>query len=362
MKKFLSGWKIWTILSALIFFMTCGVFVLWAWGLDRIIDLITGSRNFNNYNVENLEENKLTADSRNKLMSDLQEWSVPEWAIMAFHLTKCPDWWSVYKPADGKFLKWDSSILGNKDNLWIVWWVYWNKITLTEAQLPSHNHDIRLGKRDWTDNGGDRHPVTLINPATWLDPEWGTLAHSHTSQTQSVWNWAQINIENENVHVLYCIKNSKPKEEGPINGDTINVKYLCEWPAPDGYNMTVWQSWSDSKATRTHGGTGPCSYKCNDKYEPKREGMSVSCVNDYVWECVATYCERYQQYGPGGNGGRGQVVCQEELCGNSNYRCKYDAMCKKPNSSVPAIDDELCLGKKPHCKLEADPTTPVDPI
>ena len=165
-----------------------------------------------------------------------------------------------------------------------------------------------------------------------------------------MWNWAQINIENENVHVLYCIKNSKPKEEGPINGDTIAVKYLCEWPAPDGYNMTVWQSWSDSKATRTHGGTGPCRYKCNDKYEPKIRGNSVSCVNDYEWKCVVTSCEAYQQYGPGGHGSRIPVACQEELCGSSNYRCEYEAKCKKRNSFVP-VDDELCLGTKPNCKL-----------
>lgn len=82
MKKFLSGWKLWTTLSALIFFATFGLVVY--------AQSSTISGIFDKYKTSSIW-NKLEANDWDNLMNDLNglvdnlnKFEIPEWAVMAF--------------------------------------------------------------------------------------------------------------------------------------------------------------------------------------------------------------------------------------------------------------------------------------
>lgn len=66
--------------------------------------------------------------------------NIPKWAIMAFNLSECPDWWTGFDQADGKFLMWWAWKAIDKVyyKLWDTGWS--NSIKLKADQLPEHHH------------------------------------------------------------------------------------------------------------------------------------------------------------------------------------------------------------------------------
>jgi len=193
MKKVL--WKLWKILPALLFFISCWVFIVYA--------TIDNGFFSNKYNTNKLENNILTDNDWNQLMGDLDK-LVPEGAVMAFLTDNCPDGWSDFPAAEWKFLMWASS------KIWSWWWH--NSITLTGGQLPSHSHYIAVNK-DATDsdrNLKDHSNATLM----WVGILGGygnyylkwTDATANVWKTSWVWNWNPINITNPYIKVRYCVK------------------------------------------------------------------------------------------------------------------------------------------------------------
>jgi hypothetical protein len=141
MRKIQQSWKIWTILSALVFVMACGL-VVYAASLST-------SNPFSSWKSSNIW-NTLTATGWDVLMDKLEwldtnvQWlnstvnwldSIPDWAIMAFNLTSCPIWWSPYYVADWRFLMWWKTESSDE-----TWWDDDNKITLNAWQIPQHSH------------------------------------------------------------------------------------------------------------------------------------------------------------------------------------------------------------------------------
>ncbi len=132
MKKAFESWKIWTILSAFIFMMTCGLVVLAAnW-------VPSGSTNldwFDQFRSTSLNANwmewVLTAEHWDDIMSGLDSMIIPKWAIMAF-TGECPRGWTHFSQADDRYLRWTAGSVMNKS--WAA------ERTLTIENIPPHSH------------------------------------------------------------------------------------------------------------------------------------------------------------------------------------------------------------------------------
>lgn len=125
MKKILGSWKLWTVLSAFIFVMTFSLVVYAATNL-------TTSSPYTSWKTSSTDK-ILDEDEWNTLMEKLKYEAIPSWAIMAFAgKTTCPEWWSKYDAADGRFLMWGTWSYGTK------WWS--NSVTLNREQIPPHSH------------------------------------------------------------------------------------------------------------------------------------------------------------------------------------------------------------------------------
>jgi len=112
MKKSFKSWKIWTLLSAFILFMTCWIFMIYATG--------SGNSIFSEWKTDKINH-VLTEDNWNSLMDALDKDAfLPAWTIMAFNLTECPEWWSKYSIAnEWRYLMWSNS------NIWVTSWSHY---------------------------------------------------------------------------------------------------------------------------------------------------------------------------------------------------------------------------------------------
>ena len=131
MKKAFESWKIWTILSALIFIMTCGL-VVFAW-----YTTVSNTSHFDDWSTEKLSHTNngnpiLTWWDWDSIINSLNGLVIPKWAIMAFELATCPNGWSPYNKANNRFLMWADNNIGYKS------WSF--RVTLTWDQLPKHSH------------------------------------------------------------------------------------------------------------------------------------------------------------------------------------------------------------------------------
>lgn len=310
--------------------MTCGVSVLWIYGwgqlLDPIIDAITGKRNFNNWNVENLEDNKLSAENWDKLMDDLQEWTVPEWAVMAFEWS-CPEWWNPYTPAEGRFILW----AGGSYSAESFWWN--EEISLKESQLPSHYHyiarvtDYQNTNTEWACGNAPANAAYYLSTSSRCDWNYDLKFNSPSNniisnqpngwRTNTVWNWNPINIMNPYVSLHYCIKGKEPEAK---------PKYYCNWNP--GVWTKKWNNYSESKDKAdqwwkytSKSTLWDCEYTCDEPWYIREGGTCV--LNTYRRCCKGS-----------------KVVCTNESLGGpfSNDKCEEYAWVNKP-------DNEACSRK-----------------
>lgn len=126
------------------------------------------------------EWEKITAEKWNNLLANTARLS---WEIAAFNLDGCPNWWSDYTPAYGRFLRWIDKSWTNIDPDWER-----EKWSIQEDMLKSHSHTL-----NWK-----------YYPSTWAS----NLFHIYDTWTHKVnsnktW-WDETRPKN--VAVLYCIK------------------------------------------------------------------------------------------------------------------------------------------------------------
>jgi len=76
----------------------------------------------------------LTADKWNNLVTNTAR---PSWEIAAFDLSNCPDWWTEYTPAYGRFLRWIDKSWTSIDPDWAR--ANWS---IQEDMFKSHRHNL----------------------------------------------------------------------------------------------------------------------------------------------------------------------------------------------------------------------------
>ena len=216
-------------LGAGIFILTlcCGLLV---WGTGKYLKT-DWTPDFQKLKSTN-NGNQLTAEMRDELMDGLSkmqqgqgssqkfdpkhaEWDIPKGAIMAFNLSFCPEWWSRFTEADGRFIM-GSSSKGERGGS--------SSITLSTDQLPPHRfylfanesvedrwYDRKRIKKNW--NGYRNCSVTWEHKHEDGDNNYSyTIAVSKQCQQPSVgvtntqWEWKSINIQNPYIKLLYCQK------------------------------------------------------------------------------------------------------------------------------------------------------------
>lgn len=170
-------------------------------------------------------ENKLSADTWNSVLAELDflkaelktklddpALNIPSWAVMPFAWRSiCPEWWSYYWSANGKF------IMGTSENSAdakkpigspTVWWR--SDVTLTINEMPNHTHHIKFRMEDdFWDNSSDRWTVVdwedqNLGPFWW---DWGIFGDPSTFiNVEPQWGWQSFSILPPYVVLLYCIK------------------------------------------------------------------------------------------------------------------------------------------------------------
>ena len=200
MKKSFNSWKLLTLLSSLIFAMSCWYLVYAAGGFD-------------NWKVPGGIWNELSSTEWNDLMDNL--W-VPSWAVMAFNLSSCPDWWTEYTAARDRTIRGkgyynSAGDTGGSDNIY-----------LSEYQLPAHSHYMVAR---WAKNSSqyvyDHDWMNYPNlPLAYEDDHddsgsdgnfsYTLAAYPGTAtlwKTSTAWYWWGVDIRNSYVMLLFCQKN-----------------------------------------------------------------------------------------------------------------------------------------------------------
>lgn len=201
-------------LSAGIFILTlcCGLLV---WGTGKYLKT-DWTPDFQKLKSTN-NGNQLTAEMRDELMDGLSKMQqgqglsqptttvidIPKGAIMAFNLSSCPQWWSRFAEADGRFIMGsNSNIKGKGGN---------SEINITISQLPPHYFYVAAAGSDGMkiyDNPEASIADAATNSASPYD-----LRSSHNGRkarywrTNTIWNGQSINIQNPYIKLLYCQKN-----------------------------------------------------------------------------------------------------------------------------------------------------------
>lgn len=217
-------------LGAGIFILTlcCGLLV---WGTGKYLKT-DWTPDFQKLKSTN-NGNQLTAEMRDELMDGLSKmqqkqesspgfmpwveepshpstpWKgIPKGAIMAFNLSTCPQWWSRFTEADGRFIM-GSSSKGERGGS--------SSITLSTDQLPPHRHYIAGGFHSDTKDRSvnDRNGTISSYSATDFKDANDRYALRTTKKpgeanqwlTSTVGKWNPINIQNPYIKLLYCQKN-----------------------------------------------------------------------------------------------------------------------------------------------------------
>ena len=85
MKKSFNSWKLLTLLSSLIFAMSCWYIVYAAAGFK-----VPGG---------------IWMELDSSEWNEVVDYLVPSWAVMAFNLSSCPDWWTEYTAARDRTIR-----------------------------------------------------------------------------------------------------------------------------------------------------------------------------------------------------------------------------------------------------------------
>ena len=159
---------------------------------------------------------------------------------MAFNLSSCPQWWSRFAEADGRFIMGGDSLWFQRyETAWDCKLGYkiiyrnWSRticestakggnkeINLTISQLPSHYFYL-FADNTTKDRGYDhgwnqykQYSVAWENyHKRWDDNYSYTMAASSNNQipsvwrTNTLWNGQAIDIQNPYIKLLYCQKN-----------------------------------------------------------------------------------------------------------------------------------------------------------
>ena len=309
MKKFLSGWKLRTILSALIFFATFGLVVYAANSTGGLFDKYKTWANW--------IWNELRASDWDNLMNDLNKLEIPEWAVMAF-AWECPTelWWTEYTETKWKFILWAN---GTSYKLWDSWGEYRNY--LTPEQLPSHSHYVTYANTnkssvDWLEKDKNATIAMVGNEDRDLDGGatedtfyWLRYVNKTADawKTSSVWNWAGVSNMPPYVTLKYCIKWKSD----------VTVTYSCKWTPPANTTPSTTKPTIPNMEWRyNETANWPCQYKCKDWYILENNicknysysvwccnvnwtnSYSISCRNGehgMNWTTLMEYCEKNAQ-------------------------------------------------------------------
>lgn len=207
MKKKLTLWKTRMWLFALSLMMCCTI-VVYAASHSKTSD-------FYSWKSTNLW-GKLTAEDWDVLMEKLKYEAIPKWAIMAFNLSECPEWWTRYNNANGKMIR-GLEFNQTPGSNWGS-----NQVTLETNNLPQHQHYIRYWntRSAYWDNANTRAVVVDWDNAKFpWNPEDSRNHGMHQTDSLSYYdvktapNWPYwntpnpINITNLYVALLICQKN-----------------------------------------------------------------------------------------------------------------------------------------------------------
>ncbi len=202
MKKSFNSWKLLTLLSSLIFAMSCWYLVYAAGGFD-------------NWKVPGGIWMELDSSEWNDLMDNL--W-VPSWAVMAFDAYECPEGWEEFTAAADKYIRWaayasDLRAVGGHTT-----------IQLTVDQMPSHYHFIarNAGSYYWDAERFCGELPSGYAQSNYLDTynrcdNNYDLAFHHPSndysynqpnvwRTNTVWKWQSVDVMDPYIKLLYCKK------------------------------------------------------------------------------------------------------------------------------------------------------------
>lgn len=181
----------------------------------------------------NVINNILSWGVWDRLMDELDrlfkvDWSnviietIPSWAIMAFNLTECPEWWTRFDMADGRFLMWvnpaTDTLLGGTGQYWgnVGTPSNKNQVVLGINHLPSHSHQLKYRNENnfawmWGSEVDrwvivDRDSEDLPDGVRRSSNGWDSTT-TYIIETSSIWRNDSFDITNAHVKVLYCIKN-----------------------------------------------------------------------------------------------------------------------------------------------------------
>ena len=172
--------------------------------------------------VENLK-NQISRKAQSK-ETDANE-GIPSGAVIAFDSENCPEWWTRFANADGRFIMGtapSTSTFGReKKNIWIKGGN--DSIKLTISQLPPHSfhtfvehywrndsidknerYNLRLNSNshaiveNYHKDGNDNYSYTIA-AVNWGSPTFG--------KTNTLWSGNSIDITNPYIKLLYCKKN-----------------------------------------------------------------------------------------------------------------------------------------------------------
>jgi hypothetical protein len=132
--------------------------------------------------------------------NEMVGYTVPSGALMAFDLGSCPTWWTEYTAARGRTFiwvgQWNTAEWWWTGTNWSLWTTTWAEThTLTEAQMPSHIHDIAGEILFGNGSAGTAYPQTV---------SWNGLRPSST--TQFTGSGQTHNNMQPSIAVLYCKK------------------------------------------------------------------------------------------------------------------------------------------------------------
>ena len=209
MKKLLEWWKIWTMLSIVVFVMTCWILAHGFWWDPT-------QSPFSDWRIDKQLGNTLDDLEWNYLMTKLDTLGgVPAWAVMAFNLNKCPTWWHEYTAARGRFIMGK----GYYDTLGDVGgnsYVY-----LQIDQMPAHAHYMvakwaKNSSQYVYDHDGMNYPDYPLAYEDDHDDSGSDGDFSYTLaaypgkaeiwKTSTAWWYKAVDLLNPYIKLIYCEK------------------------------------------------------------------------------------------------------------------------------------------------------------